>query len=120
MYCRNCGAAVVGKFCSCCGYKVRDEKAEFRLTQIRTFKAYKKQFDNLIETPEGRNVSLAYLADACWLACEHKQVNDYIKKNEGTYPYCVWELMPGAYERLEIVKEHATRLFERLVNADDY
>ncbi len=35
MFCTECGAAVTGKFCSCCGARVRSDLEAFKLKQRR-------------------------------------------------------------------------------------
>lgn len=40
MFCKNCGAAVTGKYCSCCGTRVRSDYAEFKLMLSRRKRAW--------------------------------------------------------------------------------
>lgn len=47
-YCKKCGAVVVGKFCSCCGQKVKTDFEEFisaKNRQRRAFRRWAEQKD---------------------------------------------------------------------------
>ena len=47
-YCKKCGAVVVGKFCSCCGQKVKTAFEEFisaKNRQRRAFRRWAEQKD---------------------------------------------------------------------------
>jgi len=43
IYCKNCGAVVVGKFCSCCGQRVRTTLEEFRFAEKRAEREFKNR-----------------------------------------------------------------------------
>ena len=51
MFCNNCGAVVTGKYCCCCGRKIRSAVDEFKLqkkNERQRFKeSYREAFANL-------------------------------------------------------------------------
>lgn len=117
MYCNNCGAVAVGKFCSCCGAKLRTEIEMFRLTAKRTHKEYMKQFERFhLPCPNPVNVAIDQIATACWYACEIKYGNG-MEIGNANIGYSV---APDAYMKLETVKDRATKLCERLLAAEDF
>lgn len=67
MYCRQCGAVVVGKFCSCCGKRIRSEAEEFQLAKNRAEREFVKAMTHDIQ---GNFLECwrIHLARACWLA----------------------------------------------------
>lgn len=101
MYCKHCGAVAVGKYCSCCGRRLRDNVDEFNIARRKMAKEFGFQ--------SGKELVYQHLASACWIACEIKYGKDLILVTESG-PV----LAANAYERLEIVKAHATALYERL------
>ena len=113
MFCTNCGAVVVGKFCSCCGKKVRRGIEDFR----RFERAEVKKFTHSYYKPGG-SLGGIHLADACYLACEmkFKEVLPYVVWNE----YGELEVSPNAYENLKKVLEHAKKLCDWLYAANDF
>ena len=101
MYCSKCGAAVVGKYCSCCGAKIRPAAAELRLAsnaERRRFKERHREIDSPWEF---------WLAEACWDVAR-------IKYDVGCG--CNGQNLSNAIENLKVVTEHAEKLFEQLVN----
>ena len=72
MFCSKCGAVVAGKYCSCCGQRVRSEIEEFRLTEQRMRRA----FLNECREKNGGAAWLQHLADACWLTASTKYRRD--------------------------------------------
>lgn len=113
MYCTNCGATATGKYCSHCGRRILDDLGEFR----RIEKATRKQFVNRYYTKLD-NLCMLHLAEACWMACEFKYGLNM--PFNGRKPTGEWIFDPLAYERLATVNEHAIRLCDRLVAADDF
>lgn len=114
MYCNNCGAVVVGKFCSCCGKRVLNSLEEFRRVERQTYKEYQNQFKCYYK--DKFDLMVDHLATACWYACDHKYGNN---KVVGSFRNG-FTVSPDAYTKLATVKEHATKLFERLWAADDF
>ena len=104
MYCSNCGAAVVGKFCSCCGKRVAGELEAFRRYERKTIKDFTNE--------AGSN---HHLATACWYVCERKYGKDMLHVFGG-----VWTVAPDAYEKLGLVEAKAKALFLRLLILDDF
>lgn len=117
MICKNCGAAVVGKYCSCCGKRIRNDYEEFKRAERKAQQEFKR---NAVEKyaagmPCGLMV-VGDLATACWNACKIKYfggvfVEVYQPGNRVIVP-------DEAYEMLEKVKKHATALLDRLVMTD--
>lgn len=75
MFCKKCGAAVVGKFCSCCGNRVRTNAEEYSLAANRAKREFIRDMthdadDRYLEPWRG------HLAEACWLASSTK-INRY-------------------------------------------
>lgn len=102
MYCKNCGAVVVGKFCSCCGTKIRRDVDQYILDRRRMQKEF-------ADAPKEYGSSYMHLATACWYVYECKLLKGDIVVIGGER-----FLAPDAYERLAAVKAHATALFNRL------
>lgn len=102
MFCKNCGAAIVGRYCSCCGTRVRSELEEYRAAEKKAIREFVRQFYHPLDpnTP----LSFMHLATACWYACEISE------PNKVTY-----EVNPDSYVRLNTVKQRATELCERLI-----
>lgn len=104
MYCKNCGAAVTGRFCSRCGIRIRNDVDQYILDKRREARAFEKtvvgHFDSL---------SASHLATACWYVYECKLLkHDIVSVAGETF------LAPDAYERLAAVKANATALYNRL------
>ena len=55
MFCKNCGAAVVGRYCSCCGTRVRSELEEYRAVE-------KKQLKSLLDNSITLSTRIHHLA----------------------------------------------------------
>lgn len=104
MYCKHCGTVAVGKYCFCCGRRLRDNVDEFNATRRKMAKNF-----SLIAGQRGKDLAYQHLASACWIACEIKHGKDLILVTESR-PV----LAANAYERREIVKAHAAALYERL------
>lgn len=115
MFCKNCGAVVVGKFCSCCGKRVYSDLQEFRQVERRA----KKEF---LRNAAIDNLDRMHLADCCWTACEMKYMGKgrICQCNPNTaFGGERYVLAPNAYELLQTVKQHAQALFDRLI-VEDY
>ena len=106
VFCNKCGAAVVGKFCSCCGTRVRSQLEEYKLVE----RAAEREFKKACTYEDGRCLGLdrLHLASACWLAAHCR------------YGYSALRIdrpVPAeAYKSLEAVRVHAELLFERLLD----
>lgn len=100
MFCSKCGASVVGKFCSCCGQRVRSEIEEFRLTEQRARRAFLSECSELNGPAWWR-----HLADACWLTASVKYRKD--PRFEGVS-------YAQALDNLEEIKFAARGLFNEL------
>ena len=97
MFCKNCGASVVGRFCSCCGRRVRSEIEDFRLAQQRK----RREFLNDCRT-SADSAWWGHLAEACWEASSMKYRKD---------PTFDGASYMEAYENLEEIRFHAWGLF---------
>ncbi len=104
MYCSNCGAVVVGKFCSCCGKRVLGTLEAFRKQERKRLNDFKKQSGSDFQ-----------LAEACWYACQRKYGARLIKAEPG-----VFVPEPDAYEKLDLMEAKAKALFLRLLSLDDF
>lgn len=96
MYCKKCGAAVVGKFCSVCGERVRTNEQEYRLAMSRAKKSFVREKTN--QNP-GCNLICDRVADICWFTCERK--------------YGVWQ--SGSIENVALVSEQLFRVVWYLI-----
>lgn len=103
MYCKSCGAAVVGKYCSCCGARVRTDAEELRLIENRM----RREFVSEMRGPRalGR-LGLAYanIAEACWLAADLMHPRDGMTVEAGR-------------EALEEVVKYARWVFSMVIVA---
>lgn len=108
MYCNKCGAAVVGKYCSCCGTRVRSQLEDFRLAERRAEKEFIRAhtYDD-----SGRLLGLdkQHLAIACWCAAQFKY---------GVYRHAIVDgkVPNAAFGELETIRIHAEKLFDQLVD----
>lgn len=106
MFCSKCGAAVNGKFCSCCGQRIRSSLEEYHLAERRM----KKEFENrCCKNGNARELHLMNLASACWLASSMKYdrsrgllIGDYVPQS--------------VYDNLQVVRDHAEKLYQALIN----
>ena len=103
MYCKKCGAAVIGKFCSCCGTRVRTDAEEIR----RMERQAKKEFIETVLT--GWDVYKKYLAESVWLASR-------LRLEKG-HPYLHELDVCSARESLEKVRADAEFIYRLLVSA---
>ena len=106
MFCNKCGAAVNGKFCSCCGQRVRSSLEEYRLAENRMRREFEKSCS---EKGNARELHLMHLASACWLASSMKydrsvilRIGDYVPKS--------------MYENLQTVRDHAEKLYQARID----
>lgn len=107
MFCRKCGAAVNGKFCSCCGQRVLSDLEEFRKIERRM----RREFIVACGSASGfqYDLDLTHLADACWYAS-----NARYNKSHGYY---VGDHVPASvFDSLQDVWNHADKLFQALIN----
>lgn len=107
MNCRVCGSAVVGRYCSYCGARVRTDSDEYNSLLRRTKAEYKRECS--FYRGEGRrSAAIDHLATACWLAAEMRY---------GTQWTCAstFVMTPADIDNIEAVKEHAMLLFRQLV-----
>ena len=99
MFCSKCGAVVAGKYCSCCGQRLRSELENYRLAEQRARRAF------LNECKEGGRESWqGHLADACWYTAYMK----YRKEPCNGFSYDV------ALDSLEEIRFTARGLFNEL------
>lgn len=104
MHCKKCGEVVNGKFCSCCGTRVRTDAEEIR----RMERQAKKEFCETVATI-WESVYKKYLAETVWLASRLRQDKDHP---------CLHELdICSAKERLEKTREDAEFIYRLLVSA---
>lgn len=106
MNCRVCGAAVVGRYCSYCGSKVRTDLDEYKRL-LRGAKAEYSRECALYRTGGPRGLAIDHLATACWLAAEMRYGSEYMV---GTFV-----MTPADIKNIEIVREQAMLLFRQLV-----
>lgn len=107
MFCRKCGAAVNGKFCSCCGQRVRSDLEEFRKIERKMKKEFFEACDSM--SGVGYRDDLHWLAEACWNASSARY-----GKSGG---YIVGDHVPASvFDSLQDVRVHAEKLFQALIN----
>ena len=97
MFCKNCGAAVSGKYCCVCGTRIRTQLEEYRVAERRARKAFE------FEIPS-RDLFKQHLASACWLMAEAKFTTESVDPETG-------EVVPGAYENLRKAENYARELY---------
>lgn len=107
MYCSKCGAAVVGKFCSCCGTRVRSQIEEYRLAEKRAVKAFEKACTH-DENARLLGLDRMHLASACWQAAHFRYRKDHLR-SDGSVP-------AEAFEALDTIRVHAEWLFNQLLD----
>ena len=121
MFCINCGAAVSGHYCSCCGRKVRPALAEFRLAERRRRKSFDTECQASFETDEKAPdnekqaivISRSKLADACWMRAE--ALNPDPTFWPGPFGSKPCELKQNAYEILGKVEADARAMFNQVL-----
>lgn len=121
MFCINCGAAVSGHYCSCCGRKVRSSITEFRLAERRKRKAFfnecRASFEMDEKMPDNEKqaivVSRSKLADACWMRAEALNPNPIFWI--GPFGSKTCELKQNAYEILGKVEADAGAMFNQVL-----
>ena len=106
MYCKKCGAVVTGKFCSNCGTRVRSLLEEYRAAERKARRDFKK--DHAKTNYSNFEIDLCHLADACWSACAMRYLHDYEFDEFRRFN-------PNAFDRLDVVREHADELFNKLI-----
>ena len=99
MYCRKCGAVVSGKFCCCCGAKIRSMAEELRLAEFAERRAFKNRHRKDCEPWH------FWLAEMCWNLANQKY---------GARFRC--EATQTDIDNLSVVSEHAERLFTLVVD----
>ena len=70
MFCKNCGAAVTGKYCSCCGTRIRSYGKEFFLALRRR----KRAFANSKYHLNNDDLNAIHSANFCWERVQNKIV----------------------------------------------
>lgn len=101
MFCSKCGAAVNGKFCSCCGQRVRSSAEEYRLTERRLKREFVKAHSG---TGTAYDLARMHLAEACWTASS--------LKHDRTRILCLDDYVPRSlFDGLETVRSYAEELF---------
>lgn len=108
MYCNKCGALVVGKYCSCCGTKIRSQLEELRLAERRTRKEFVRAMSY---SSAGALLGLSelHLAEACWIA-------SYQKYSLGKLCWADDQIPQEAFDSITVVRDRAEQLFKRLIN----
>ena len=106
MYCNKCGAVVVGKFCSCCGVRVRSQLEEYRLAERHTKKAFEEACCRSGPIPQ---LELLHLASACWYAA-------YIRYSKARQLRIGDSVPAETFEALKEIRAHAEFLFNQLYN----
>ena len=106
MTCKRCGAALTGRYCSCCGSKVRTDLDEYKSLMRKVKAEYMKECA-YYRTPDYRGLAIGHLAEACWRAAEMRYGSIYC----GTE----FVMTNEDLNNIEEVKEHATLLFRQLI-----
>lgn len=106
MNCRRCGAIVMGKYCSCCGARLRTDLDEYNamLRKAKSeFKAQCRLYGGL-----GRQGSACYhLADACWTASELRYGVESFGSN--------YVLTQSDIDGIAVIVDRAMLLFRQLM-----
>lgn len=104
VFCSKCGASVVGKYCSCCGQRIRSSEEEFKLEERRM----EREFKNLNSRNNYgglKDLYSSHLAQACWLAAAMKYRTE---PSQTGYQQAI--------KNLEYVRDKAQVLFDKLIN----
>lgn len=106
MHCRRCGAVVTGKYCSCCGFRVRSDVDEYKALLRLAKKDYMREC-RLYESPDRRGLAVTHLAEACWMAADMRY---------GSVTCTATFIMSQVdVNNIETVREHAMLLFRQLI-----
>lgn len=107
MFCSKCGAAVTGKYCSCCGQKVRSHKDEVLLVEKKLKREFCDSCTKVNDSMFADNApAMGHLAIACWEAAIAK----YVKYPSETVGYI------ESVNSLDKAKYAARALFDKLKN----
>ena len=107
MNCRACGSAVVGRYCSYCGAKVRTDLDEYKSLLRRTKAEYSRECA-LYRTAGPRGLAVDHLASACWAAAEMRYGSEWMRAID-------FVMTPADVENIKTVREKAMLLFRQLV-----
>ena len=113
MYCKKCGAAVTGRFCCCCGERVRTNAEEIKRETRRLRNQFK---DACIEKYDYPYVNYCHMAEACWNAAEVRS-SEKIYKLCGRYVHLFDHEPTEAFKMLADIYDDATFMFKMLVAA---
>lgn len=106
MNCRVCGSAVVGRYCSYCGARVRTDLDEYKSLMRRAKAEYNREC-SLYRGNGRRGAAVEHLANACWLAAELRYGTEFLGND--------FVMTPADVNNIETVKEQAMLLFRQLV-----
>lgn len=104
-YCKNCGAVVTGKFCSCCGAMVRSDLRDFRLELSKRKRSFSNRFYENGYLPRFR------MANTAWELTENLLFGGL---NESNFN----EKIEWAYSMIPFLEDSADRLCREFI--DDY
>lgn len=108
-FCKNCGAVVTGKFCSCCGTKVTTDLADYRKMMNRK----RRSFVNQCFFADGGNRSLP-LAQAAWAVAE-RSLESVQGFTIDTFPLIAADI----YSKIPEMEKKAAKFYEVITATAD-
>ncbi len=106
-YCKKCGAIVVGKFCSCCGERVRTSLKEYRIMERRLKKVFE---DSKREDFQKYGLVPIHVASLAFFAAERK-CEPKIPVNEETFDLYAEQFFCG----LKQASREAESLYQKIL-----
>lgn len=105
-YCKKCGAVVVGKFCSCCGTRVRSDLRDFKLELSRR----KHAFSNAKYLGGGQSFVRLQAANFAWEQMENRITHGMTVCDDP-------EVIGQAYSMIPEIEENADRFYHDIMRA---
>jgi len=109
MFCKNCGAVITGKYCSCCGSRVRSAGQDF-------FLAVRKRKREFVNTRYHKANDLATMRTAafCWDTIENQTIEPLRSR------ILACDSIIGSEDLLDTTEEKADRLYMQVCESIRY
>lgn len=109
VHCKNCGAVVVGKFCSCCGQRVTTILEDFRLAERRAAREFKNKHHE--EDFHTYGLIPDHVASLSFFVAEEKCVPSW-----NVYSCSFDEIAEESFNGLENAVSTAEKLYKAIMN----